>query len=304
MRYEISHATIYRYSEPATMCTNLAHLTMRNRPGQVVHTSEVVIEPAPTDRRNGVDSFGNGTTYFTIEEPHDELTVTARSVVDLDGGEIPTSAQQPWEAARDAVLDPIDERPFALPSALVPELAHLGVLGESVFTPGRSLAEATAALTSRIHEEFLYDPTATTAATPLADAVAARRGVCQDFAHVAVGAMRMVGLPARYVSGYLETIPPPGVEKLVGADASHAWASVRCPDGTWLDLDPTNDVIAPSTHATVAWGRDYDDVVPVKGVLLSAGGSTQLVVQVDVARVEDPSSMPRPSATGGPAAPA
>ncbi len=292
MRYRVRHVTTYGYASGATLATNLAHLRPRDTPTQRVLGSALDVDPVPDDRVDRLDAFGNHETWFSIEAPHDALVVTATSDVEVDPGRVPDAAHRPWTEARDAVLDPVAEHRFAIPSRLVPELAHVAKLGESCFGAGSSLHDGVAALTHRIFSEWAYDPTATTVATPLADVVAARRGVCQDFAHLAVGALRAVGLPARYVSGYLETFPPPGQPKLVGADASHAWAAVRCADGSWLDLDPTNDVVAPSTHVTVGWGRDYADVVPVKGVLLSPGGSTSLAVEVDVARAEPSSPSP------------
>ncbi len=285
-RYAVVHRTAYRYGEGATLCSNVAHLLPRSTAHQRVVQAEVVVEPAPDDRSDRLDAFGNHRTYFAVERPHDELVVTATSLVDVVPPRPPTSAAEPWEVARDAADDPVDEHVFRLPSPLVPRLAHVAKFAEASFPAGRPLVEAVADLTSRIHREWVYDPAATTVATPLADVVAARRGVCQDFAHLAVGCLHAVGLPARYVSGYLETVPPPGQPKLVGADASHAWVAVRCPDGSWLDLDPTNDLVAPATHVTVAWGRDYSDVVPLKGVVLSPEGTAQLYVEVDVERVD------------------
>lgn len=287
-RFRTRHVTTYRYDGGATLCTNLAHLRPRDTPTQRVHAAEVIVDPEPDDRSDTLDGFGNHRTFFTVERPHDLLTIEARAEIEVHPAGPPAAAHEPWEVARDAPLDPVDELVFTLPSRLVPELAHVAKLAERCFSPGRELLESVGDLTTQIFQEWSYDPTATTVATPLADVVAARRGVCQDFAHLAVGCLRSVGLAARYVSGYLETVPPPGQPRMVGADASHAWASVRCPDGTWLDLDPTNDLVAPSTHLTVAWGRDYADVVPVKGVVLTPAGDTHLSVSVDVARVEPP----------------
>lgn len=285
-RFRVEHATTYTYPAGATLCSNIAHLQLRTTPTQAVRSSEIVIDPVPDDRSDAVDVFGNLRTHFSVERPHDRLVVTGRSVVDLVPPVHSDVHDIAWDDVRRAPLDPVTEVVHRLPSRLVPSLAHVAKFAEPSFTPGRPLRDAVAELTSRIHTEFAYDPTATTVATPLADVVAARRGVCQDFAHLAVGCLRSVGLAARYVSGYLETTPPPGQPKLIGADASHAWASVRCPDGTWLDFDPTNDSVAPADYVTVAWGRDYSDVVPVKGVFLSVGGSTSLAVSVDVARLD------------------
>jgi transglutaminase-like putative cysteine protease len=195
------------------------------------------------------------------------------------------------------VIEATAQREFLLESPLVPTLAELEQYAAPSFTAGRPLLEAVTDLTHRIFRDFLFDPGFTTVSTPLIEVLRHRRGVCQDFAHLAVGCLRSVGLAARYVSGYIETVPPPGVAKLIGADASHAWCSVRLADGSWLDLDPTNDAVGPDGYLTVAWGRDYSEVVPVKGVVMSAGSGMALTVAVDVSRRDDE---PGPSTSAPP----
>lgn len=281
--YAVSHTTRYRYAVAATLCHNRAHLVPRSTPGQRVRTAALHIDPAPQDRSDRVDVFGNHATFFSIQSPHDELEITATSTVEVGAVDRSPTEALAWELARDAPGDVVD-RDLRLESPHVPLLAEVGRVVAPSFRPGRPIGEAAAELTATIFEQFRYEPGFTTVSTPLGDVLHHRRGVCQDFAHLAIACLRSLGLAARYVSGYLETVPTPGASRLQGADASHAWCAVRLADGTWLDLDPTNGLVAPTRHVTVAWGRDYGDVVPVGGVVLSAGGATQLEVEVDVAR--------------------
>jgi transglutaminase-like putative cysteine protease len=200
------------------------------------------------------------------------------------------AATPPWESMRGAVKMPEDEAArasnlFAFASSMVPPLPGLVQYAVASFLPGRPVAEAAFDLIQRIHRDFVFDPVATTIATPLADVLINRRGVCQDFAHLAIGCLRGMGLAARYVSGYLRTVPPPGQPRLVGVDASHAWLSLWCGGDTWLDLDPTNGTRGSTDMVTLAWGRDYDDVSPMRGVLIG-GGSQSLQVEVDVNPLE------------------
>jgi len=196
----------------------------------------------------------------------------------------------PWEAVRervaaDTTTPGLEARDFVLPSAFVPPDDAVWDYARASFPPGRPLLEAVRDLTRRIHQEFRYDPGFTTIVTPLAEVLAHRRGVCQDFAHLQIACLRSLGLPARYVSGYLETLPPPGKAKLQGADASHAWVSVYDPEQGWTDFDPTNDQLVGEQHITTAWGRDYGDVTPLKGIIFG-GGEHTLEVAVDVERLE------------------
>jgi transglutaminase-like putative cysteine protease len=285
VRYRVAHNTHYRYASDATLCYNQAYLLLRDTPTQRVLASDLRVEPATDDRTERLDVYGNRVCFFTIEGPHRELGVTATGEVELVVPYATEAAGRPWEDARQAGDLPVADAAFALESPLVPLLGELAPYAAPSFAPGRPLLDTVTDLNARIHHDFTYAPGSTTVATPLAEVLANRRGVCQDFAHVALGCLRTMGLPARYVSGYLETLPPPGRPRVVGADASHAWCAVRAPDGSWIDLDPTNRLVLPSQHITLAWGRDYADVIPLKGVMQWAGGNTSLTVQVDVASV-------------------
>jgi transglutaminase-like putative cysteine protease len=287
MRFRVRHSTSYRYASPASLCYNQAHLRPRSTTTQRVLHAEVVVEPRPDDTGERVDEHGNVVQYFTIERPHDGLDVVATCELEVDPYDISPAAQRSWESTRDAVMGPTPDRELLLESPLVPLLDQVEQYAAASFPPGRPLLDAIEDLTARIHRDFAFVPGATTVSTPLAEVMQLRSGVCQDFAHLAVGCLRSMGLAARYVSGYIETLPPPGAPKLVGADATHAWAAVRLADGSWLDLDPTNDAVGPEHYLVVAWGRDYSDVVPVKGVVTAARDEMQLSVSVDVVRVED-----------------
>jgi transglutaminase-like putative cysteine protease len=286
MRFQVRHRTRYRYSSPASLCYNLAHLTPRSTERQRVLSSEVVVEPRPDDRSHRLDQHGNGVDYFTIERPHDGLVITSTCELSVDPYDISPAAHRTWESTRDAVVGATEVREFLLESPLVPCSDVVRAYAEPSFPPGRSVLDAVTDLTSRIHRDFTFLPGATTVATPLEQVLELRSGVCQDFAHLAVGCLRAMGLAARYVSGYLETLPPPGEAKLVGADATHAWCAVRLADDSWLDLDPTNDAVGPEHYLVVAWGRDYSDVVPVKGVVMAANDTMELTVGVDVVRLD------------------
>jgi transglutaminase-like putative cysteine protease len=244
------------------------------------------------DYSEHTDFFGNRVGYLAIHRPHRSLRVTATSLVDVEDREHEPSlfGDRPWEEVRDAVWrdgrrDAVDAMPFALDSPLVAASPALLAYAEPSFPAGRSLLDAVTNLASRIHAEFEYKPGATQVATPLEEVLRGRKGVCQDFAHVAIGCLRSLGLPARYVSGYLETDPPPGRVKLVGADVSHAWFSVLVPEAGWLDVDPTNDQLVNHRYVVTAFGRDYRDVPPVSGVIYTEGKTASLKVSVDVAVV-------------------
>ncbi len=288
MKYRVVHRTEYEYSEPADLCYNESRLQPRDFSRQTCQASVLVIEPTPVDYRERCDFFGNRVAYFTIQKPHDRLVVTATSEV-LLAQEQPFfefGGDRPWETVRDQLhmerqtelLDPLQ---YTLDSPVVVADGELADYAQDSFPEGRPLVEAVRHLMQRIHRDFRYDPGFTTIATPLSEVIAHRRGVCQDFAHFAIGCLRAQGLAARYVSGYLETQPPPGKEKLVGADASHAWFSIFLPGTGWLDFDPTNNQIPMDRHITVAWGRDFSDVTPLKGVAFG-GGKQKLKVAVDV----------------------
>jgi transglutaminase-like putative cysteine protease len=221
-----------------------------------------------------------------MQGAHKRLTVRARSRVTLQATSVPSPSETPpWEAVADRATLPIEAQEFLFDSARSPR-TELAAYAQPAFPPGRPLLDAVVELTGRIHEDFTFDSGATTVATPLEEVFKSRRGVCQDFARLEIACLRSLGLAARYVSGYLETLPPPGRPRLLGADASHAWLAFFCPGAGWIHVDPTNNLLPSSTHVTVAWGRDYDDVSPVHGVILGGGDHT-LRVNVDVLRLAE-----------------
>lgn len=291
MIYRISHVNTYRYSEPVTQCHNLAHLTARETPRQTSLQSQMLIQPSPAVMATRQDFFGNPVTYFSVQEPHRSLTVTATSQVQLRPEPAPDPAfTPPWDDAlclqpRAGSPEDIDASPFRFDSQYVARHRDLADYARPSFAPGRPILDAVLDFTRRIHAEFRYDKTATTTATPVLEVLRHRHGVCQDFAHLQIGGLRSLGLAARYVSGYLLTTPPPGQPRLLGADASHAWVSFYCPGFGWIDVDPTNNMMPSDKHITFAWGRDYDDVCPLKGVILG-GGKQEVHVGVSVTLVE------------------
>lgn len=285
--YKLRHTTRYEYEAPVLHAHHSAHLRPRKTDNQVVQASCLEVSPAPQSIRERTDYFGNPNDVIELSESHDCFEVTARSRVSVAQNllsEAPPLGIASWEEVASVVAhDPmyLAEHELALDSPLV--LAHrmLRQYASSVFTPDRDVAEAIIELNRRINADFAYVPSSTEVSVPLGVVMRERRGVCQDFAHVAVGCLRSFGLPARYVSGYLETSPPPGKPRLVGADASHAWAAAFIPGAGWLDFDPTNNVLPSNRHVTVGWGRDFSDVSPLKGVVLG-GGQHTVTVAVDV----------------------
>lgn len=291
-RYRVTHTTHYAYTLSVALCHNEAHLLPRPLDGQHVRSSQLVIDPAPAVCAERSDFFGNRVTYFAVQEPHAELTVTAVSLVDVRCGSPPDAANAPaWESVceqlkSDLSPDVLDARPYTLDSPFISARAELAAFARDCFPERCTVLAGAFELMRRIHADFTFDPNFTTVATPLSAVLEHRRGVCQDFAHLAIGCLRSLGLAARYVSGYFETIPPAGQARLVGADASHAWCSVFVPALGWVDFDPTNCQVPTGRHITVAWGRDYSDVPPLKGVILT-GGKHTLRVSVDVERLAD-----------------
>jgi len=292
MRYRITHRTRYTYEAEVSHCYNIAHLLPRDTKQQECISSFVKTEPGAqvTNRRR--DYFGNNVFYFSLQDPHDALEVTSVSEVlirevpeslDLDFG---ITCAQALTRLRDGD-DPetLLAREFLLPSPLVKPTQELADYARPFFGERRPLLSAVRELTRAIYRDFKYDPGYTAIATPLADVIRERRGVCQDFAHLAIGCLRALGFPARYVSGYIETEPPPGREKLKGADASHAWFAVFSPGEGWFEFDPTNDKPAAEQHVVTAWGRDYADVTPLQGVIFGGGEAQKLDVAVDVERL-------------------
>lgn len=294
MKLRVVHRTTYSYGDPVSTSHHEARVSPRESDHQRTVTHRIEIEPAPAHRRARFDYFGNRALYFSLSEPHRALDVVATSVVELRTPHQPALASTPpWEQVRDRLAtdarrDVLDAYQMTLESAFVKRLPELRDYAAPSFTAGRPVLEAVRDLCSRIHTDFVYDPRATEISTPIAQVLAQRRGVCQDFAHLMIGCMRAHGLAARYVSGYLLTRPPPGKEKLVGGDASHAWASAWVPEEGWFDFDPTNDVVPSEEHVTVACGRDFADVTPIRGVILG-GGQHTLRVSVDVSPLADES---------------
>ncbi len=283
MIYRVTHRTIYRYAGTASFSQNEACLRPRDTARQTCLEWELSFSPEASFHAERDDAFGNRIQYLEFTVPHRSLEVCARSLVRTTAPP-PLENTVPWEAVRkrleEAPSSSREAQPFRWPTPMTPNLPALADLCSGLFPEGRPLAEAALALSGRIHAEFCYDPAATTVSTPLTRVLEDRRGVCQDFAHLLVAALRRLGLAARYVSGYLETLPPPGMARLTGADASHAWASVWCPPVGWIGLDPTNDCRTGERHIITAWGRDYADVTPWKGLVLG-GGSQSITVSVD-----------------------
>jgi transglutaminase-like putative cysteine protease len=280
----VVHETVYRYSPRVDIAYHLACLMPQSGHAQQVGDADLTIEPKPAQQTTSTDAFGNLRTYFALFTPHDVLRVRAESRVvvtprfdDLDPGQ---SAR--WElvagALRYRVKAPFwPATDFLYASPFVPLLDELRDYAAASFPAGRRLIAGAIELMHRIHAEFTYQPASTSISTPLAEVFAQRKGVCQDYAHVMLGCLRALGLPAAYVSGYLLTRPPEGAPRLLGADASHAWVSVWCPQIGWIDLDPTNDVVVGTSHVTLAVGRDFGDVTPLRGVIRGGAEHTMKV---------------------------
>ena len=270
-----------------TVSHHLARLAPRTLPGQRCPWHVLDVQPVPVGRGVHLDAFGNTTAYFELEGKHDSLTVVARSLVEVLPAAAPLIVTPSWEMERDSCHGPkltpgSDAGMFRFHSPMVPTGVEFADYARPDFTPGRPIREALEDFMARIHREFTFDPRATDVSTPVAEVLKQRAGVCQDFAHLMLACLRSLGLPARYVSGYLETVPPPGMARLTGADASHAWVSVFCGDAAgWIDADPTNNLFPGERHITVAWGRDFSDVSPLRGVTIGAGGQ-RLEIAVDV----------------------
>lgn len=281
----VRHDTRFTYADTVTHSYSEARLLPRTTPSQTVRAAHLAVDPAPDDRSERVDHFGNRVVFLSLARPHSALAVTAEAEVEVRPAEVGAAAFEPWEAAAAAARMPgAAAAQFALASPLVEAGPDVENYARRSFPAGRPLAEAAAELTERIYTDLEYRPGSTSVRTSVGEVMARRRGVCQDFAHFQIACLRSLGLAARYVSGHLETLGPDGRPELLGAGASHAWCAVALPGGTWLDLDPTNRLVAPPTHVTLAWGRDYGDVAPLKGVIFTEGGHT-LSVTVTVTRV-------------------
>ncbi len=283
IRYHVEHLTRYAYAAPVSQSWQLARLTPRDLPWQRLSSASLDIDPPPDERHEGQDSFGNRVTHFGLHGPHRALRVRMQCSVEV--GHRPAPGAMPrggWETVRDALCMPLaraDLMPARMsePTRLVPlsEAARRYALAS--LQPGRDWLDAVLELMRRIHADFEFDPDATTVGTPVDEVLAHRRGVCQDFAHLMLACLRGHGLPARYVSGYLLTDPPPGQPRLMGVDASHAWVAAWSPAGEWVEFDPTNNQLADRRYITLGWGADFADVVPLRGVILGSGSQSMSV---------------------------
>ncbi len=314
MLLHVVHETSYRYSPAVENAHHVVHLKPATFGGQTLLNHALHVDPAPVQLRDAIDGFGNTRTYFSLQTAHDVLTVVADSVVStspvwpLQAAAPPADSALPasWEQVRDqfryragARYDSASEFLFA--SAYVPRDDAFVAFARPSFLPGRPLAEAAQDLMTRIHTTMVYESESTEVNTPALDALKQGKGVCQDFAHIMVACCRAMGLPARYVSGYMLTNPPPGQPRLIGSDASHAWASVYCPgsgadegQGAWLDFDPTNNRAPGEDYVLLATGRDFLDVSPLRGVI--RGGARHIL---DVAVTVTPLDLPAPAAPAG-----
>lgn len=299
--YHVLHETVYYYESTVSMSQHLLHLTPRDFEYQHVLEHDLEITPAATECERYEDWFGNGTTWMALRRPHDDLRLIAASTVEvLPRPPAWRQASGPaWERVAEALArfpsrEPLAAQECVMPSVHVPLLDPLRQWALASFAPGCGILTATRHLMRRIHAEFAFDPDASTVATPVAETFKRRRGVCQDFAHVMISALRSLGLAARYMSGYILTTPPPGKPRLIGADASHAWVSLWCPEVGWVGFDPTNNIQPELEHVVLGWGRDFADVSPMRGVILG-GASHEVQVRVTVmpAELKDMNSLRR-----------
>jgi transglutaminase-like putative cysteine protease len=291
MRYRVHHVTTYLYGETVDLAAHLLHLTPRSLPGQQVIASALAVEPPPARSASALDHFGNHTTWLFLAEPHASFRVSLTAEVEAAFPPPPAGATPAWAAVRDAAArggrGAWQAAEFAFGTAMAPAEPAVGAYVARSFPPGRPILEALLELNARIRADFTFRAGVTTLSTPVTQVLASRTGVCQDFAHLMIAGLRWLGLPARYVSGYIRTRPRPGEARRRGADQSHAW--VGCwlgPEHGWIDLDPTNDLVVRDEHVVLGWGRDYADVSPVRGVILG-GGRHGLTVSVDLDPVED-----------------
>ncbi|WP_426955775.1 transglutaminase family protein [Muricoccus radiodurans] len=289
MRYRVRHTTRYAYGGSVDLGAQMLHLMPRDLPGrQRVIDAAVRTEPNPARRAEGTDHFGNRVTWLFLDRPHPEFEVSSEALVEVGFPAPPPAAETPaWEAVAAAARAGGDgaweAAEFAFGSSMAPAHAGAGEYARPSFPPGRPVLEALLELNARIRREFTFRAGVTTIATPISEILERRHGVCQDFTHLMLGALRALGLPARYVSGYIRTHPPPGKPKRQGSDQSHAW--VGCwmgPEAGWVDLDPTNNLVVRDEHVVIGWGRDYADISPVRGIVLGGGAKHGLEVSVDL----------------------
>ena len=292
MKYHITHITDYVYQSPSSLCHNTMVQTPCDLPFQQVESFEQAIEPSPQYIQSTKDFFDNEKVYFSIEKTHSKLTVTSKSVVTLSKPnwmDVVPSETQPWEEVQQWLQTTEamnDIRQFYLPSKHVEFPKGIQEYARQSFTEGRPIMEAMLDLNHRIHSDFTFTPGFTDISTPVSKVFETKKGVCQDYAHFTIACLRSIGLAAKYVSGYLETLPPPGKPKMVGADASHAWVALYIPGLDWVEFDATNDLLVSDMHVRVAFGRDFADVTPLKGIIYRAGNQ-MMKVSVDVRRPEE-----------------
>lgn len=293
MRFRIRHATRYDYQQPVSQAINLAYLSPRETARQTCTYKNIEINPSPTSMTMQQDYFGNEYCHFTLEQPHNTLEVIATSEVDtylsedwpsLNIGN--TCGQAREQLAMSTEVDCILAREYLLSSPLIEHNEDFAHYAAPIFTDDKLFLGAVRELCAKIFNDFQFDPHFSEVNTPLVDVFASRKGVCQDFAHFAIACLRSLGYPAKYVSGYLETLPPPGFTKLIGSDATHAWVAVYSPSEGWFEFDPTNNSIPGEQHILTAWGRDYSDVTPLRGVIVGGGSAHTLNVSVDVHRCD------------------
>ncbi|HEY3403109.1 MAG TPA: transglutaminase family protein [Ohtaekwangia sp.] len=289
MKYRIRHYTEYDYQDTASICCNRLCLTPINLEEQECIKSDITITPAPDEISYRTDFFGNQLAFFSVYQEHKKLRINSNSVVNIENrvnAEKAFRSSVLWKDVASMIApDSHDTIQYLLPSLYVPHSDVIKDFASDCFTEGATLWDACNALMKKINKTIEFKPGFTTVNTPVETVIKIKKGVCQDFAHLMIACFRNIGLPARYVSGYLETVPPPGKEKLVGADASHAWVSVFFPEIGWVEFDPTNNLLPSYKHITVAFGRDYQDVAPIKGIVFSSG-KQQLTVKVDVERID------------------
>ncbi|BCX47560.1 transglutaminase [Haloferula helveola] len=290
MKYRIEHLTQYDYSQEVSASHHLARLKPMTGEGQDVLEFEMEVEPEPADVRISRDYFGNEVQRFALQELHTSLKVKTTSLVTVSGEDVGL-VSLPWTAVRDEVRvqgsrDYPDACEYVFASGVVPVGREFANYASRFFKDGTPVLEGARELTRAIYEEFSFDPTATTVSTPVATVLRKKKGVCQDFAHFQIACLRSIGLPARYVSGYVRTEPPPGQPRMQGADATHAWVSVYCPGLGWTEFDPTNDLVPTDTHVRLAYGRDFSDISPLRGTVVGGGGQ-QLTIGVTMTPMEE-----------------
>ncbi|WP_191600793.1 transglutaminase family protein [Marinomonas algicola] len=292
MKYRVRHLTEYKYVTPVSLCYNVAHLMPRDTLTQQCLKSSIQITPEPISQQERKDYFGNKSFYFSVQDAHKKLLIDVVSELDIATNVVlpiltqgPTCKEYLEQIITSQDPDFLEAREFLLDSPMIRASEPLAAYAREVFQDDVPLLQALRNFTNKIFTEFKFDPNVTTVATPLDQVLKLKSGVCQDFAHLAIGCLRSLGFPTRYVSGYLETLPPPGEDKLIGADASHAWFAVFLPDLGWVEFDPTNDVMPTTQHLVTAWGRDYSDVTPLQGVIFDGGEGQFLSVSVDVQRL-------------------